>query len=74
MTPENTSTYFPPRSARKIKLESLDPGLALGLLIRNSSDLKSIENAFSNYGILSKIALMKDSKKEMMLASSIDSF
>jgi cysteine protease ATG4 len=36
------NTYFPNRHARKIKLDSLDPGLAIGLLIRNSADLKSI--------------------------------
>ncbi len=55
LSPQNKNTYFPPRSARKIKLESLDPGLAIGLLIKNSADLKSVQQAFSS-GVLSKIA------------------
>ena len=42
LSSENIDSYFPPRSARKIKLDSLDPGLAVGLLIRNSADLKSV--------------------------------
>lgn len=45
---EDFSTYYSgTRSAKKISLESLDPCLGIGLLIKNSSDLKLFKAAFA---------------------------
>jgi Peptidase family C54 len=45
------------RSAKKIRLDSLDPCIGIGLLIRNGSDLRQVKEAFSNPASpLSKLA------------------
>eukprot|EP00347_Sterkiella_histriomuscorum_P013464 403364614 len=45
---ELKDTYQSQRSAKKIKMESLDPCIGVGFLIQNSKDLIAIERAFQS--------------------------
>ena len=49
------------RTAKKIKLDSLDPCLGLGLLIRNGKDLRDLKEAFIT-GPLSNLATLYEKK------------
>lgn len=70
--PAYESTYFTQdRSAKKIKLSGLDPGLGLGFLLRKSSDIKAFEQAFK--GPLSKLAALYDKQPEALIKMSCDS-
>jgi len=70
--PAYESTYFTQdRSAKKIKLTSLDPGLGLAFLLRKSSDIKAFEEAFR--GPLSKLAAVYEVEPEALIKMSCDS-
>jgi len=45
----NFETYFPSArsTAKRINMTQLDPGVGIGLLIRNGKDLRDIKEAFA---------------------------
>lgn len=59
--PDFEHTYFSQnRSAKKIRLDSLDPCLGLGFLLKNSSDLKAVKQAFAVGQPLSTLVTLYD--------------
>ena len=70
---EDLSSYYSgSRSAKKIALESLDPCLGIGLLIKNSSDLKVFKGAFAKgTGPLSQLVTLYE-KTPVLGLSSLD--
>lgn len=62
MTKAQLASYFPLErsTAKKISMNALDPGIGIGLLIRNSDDLKQVKKAFSQGGKCQKLVTLHE--------------
>jgi len=68
--PPNFDTYFPSvrSTAKKINMNQLDPGVGIGLLIRNGGDLRKIKEAFApGKGRCSSVATIHEKKPDIKL-------